>query len=438
MCAFRKFASPVIVCTLSVLPAAALASGFALQEQNASGLGNAFAGAGAVAGDASTIFFNPAGMSHLPGTQFAIAGDLVVPSAKFNNTGSIAAPLQPLGGTGGDAEGPALVPSGYLSYQVNPRLWLGVGLNAPFGLVTEYDSDWMGRFQAIKSSLTTYNLNPSIAFKLNDTVTIGAGIDYQYAKAELTNAVDYSALAFGTPLFPLVGAGQSGTVKLDGNDTAWGFNLGAMFNLSPATRIGLAYRSAIRYTISGNVSFSDVPAAFGLSPTASAGVANGPVSADLKLPPSASLSLFHKLHPRGDIMADLSWTGWSSFHELKVVRDNGVVLSDTKENWSDTWRIGAGANYHYNSRWTWRFGVAYDQSPTDDQYRTARVPDADRYWVALGAQYRLTPRDVIDVGYAHIFVRDASIDHGAPGAGRLVGSYDSRPDNIGIQYSRRF
>lgn len=438
MCAFRKFASPVIVCTLSVLPAAALASGFALQEQNASGLGNAFAGAGAVAGDASTIFFNPAGMSHLPGTQFAIAGDLVVPSAKFNNTGSIAAPLQPLGGTGGDAEGPALVPSGYLSYQVNPRLWLGVGLNAPFGLVTEYDSDWMGRFQAIKSSLTTYNLNPSIAFKLNDTVTIGAGIDYQYAKAELTNAVDYSALAFGTPLFPLVGAGQSGTVKLDGNDTAWGFNLGAMFNLSPATRIGLAYRSAIRYTISGNVSFSDVPAAFGLSPTASAGVANGPVSADLKLPPSASLSLFHKLNPRWDIMADLSWTGWSSFHELKVVRDNGVVLSDTQENWSDTWRIGAGANYHYDSRWTWRFGVAYDQSPTDDQYRTARVPDADRYWVALGAQYRLTPRDVIDVGYAHIFVRDASIDQSAPGAGSLVGSYDSRSDNIGIQYSRRF
>jgi long-chain fatty acid transport protein len=438
MSAFRKVVSSAVVCALSALSGVAAASGFALQEQNASGLGNAFAGAGAVAGDASTIFFNPAGMSNLPGTQFAIAGDLVIPSAKFNNTGSTAAPLQPLGGNGGDAEGPALVPSGYLSYQVNPRLWFGVGLNAPFGLVTEYDSDWMGRFQAIKSSLTTYNLNPSIAFKVNERFTIGAGIDYQYAKAELTNAVNYSALVSGTALFPLVGTGQSGTATLKGHDDAWGFNLGAMFNLDAATRVGLSYRSAIHYTISGNVSFSDVPTAFGLSPTASAGVANGPVTADLKLPPSASLSLFHKLNPRWDIMADLSWTGWSTFHELKVVRSDGVVLSDTKENWSDTWRIGAGANYHYNSRWTWRFGVAYDQSPTDDQYRTARVPDQDRYWVALGAQYRLTPKDVIDVGYAHIFVRDASVDQSAPGAGSLVGTYDSSSDNIGIQYSRRF
>ncbi len=414
------------------------ASGFALHEQNASGLGNAFAGASVVAEDASTIFFNPAGMSYLPGKQLVIVGDFLNPSVKFGNSKSTAAPLQPLGGNGGDAGSWVVVPSGYFSYQVSTRLWLGVGLNAPFGLKTEYDSTWMGRFYAIKSKLTTYNINPSLAFKVNDWLTVGAGANYQRADAELTNAVNYSALAFGSPLFPMVGAGYSGTAKLDGSDGAWGFNLGTIFNVRPDTRIGLAYRSSIEYTLSGDVSFSDVPAAFGLSPTASAAVANGTATTDLKVPPSASLSLFHKLSPQWGFMAGVSWTGWSTFQKLKVVRSNGAVLSTTQENWSDTWRVGVGVNYHHNSQWTGRFGLAYDQSPASDLYRTPRIPDQDRYWVAVGAQYQITPKDTIDFGYAHLFVPDAPVNQVAHGMGSLVGTYSNEVDILGIQYQRTF
>jgi long-chain fatty acid transport protein len=434
----KKRISLAMMCVLAAISGNAGASGFALHEQNASGLGNAFAGAGAVAEDASTIFFNPAGMSYLPGARLVIVGDFLDPSVKFGNSGSTAAPFQPLGGNGGDAGGWVVVPSGYFSYQVNTRLWLGIGLNAPFGLQTEYDSTWMGRFHAIKSKLTTYNVNPSFAFKVNDWLTVGAGANYQRADAELTNGVNYSALAFGSPLFPLVGAGRSGTAKLDGSDGAWGFNLGTMFNLGSGTRIGLEYRSSIKYTLSGDVSFSDVPAAFGLSPAASAAVANGKATADLKVPPSASLSLLHKFSPKWDFMAGVSWTGWSSFQELKVVRGNGAVLSTTKENWSDTWRVGLGVSYHHNSQLTGRFGLAYDQSPVSDQYRTPRIPDQNRYWVTVGAQYRVTPKDTIDFGYAHLFVPDASVNQMAPGAGNLVGTYSNEVDILGIQYRRTF
>lgn len=431
----RKYIFPVVM-LIGISNAGA--SGFALHEQNASGLGNAFAGAGAVAEDASTVFFNPAGMSYLPGKQLVIVGDFIGLSTRFSNTQSTAAPFQPLGGNGGNAGSWAVVPSGYFSYQINPRLWLGMGINAPFGLKTEYDSTWMGRFHGIKSELTTYNFNPSIAFKLNDWLTIGAGVNYQRATAELTNAVNYSALAFGSPLFSRVGPDHSGTAKLEGSDGGWGFNLGTLFNVNPNTRIGLTYRSSIKYTLSGDLSFSDVPAAFGLSEAASAAVANSTATADLKVPPSASISLFHKFNPKWDFMVGVSWTGWSTFQELKVVRDNGVILSTTEENWDDTWRVGVGVNYHPDRQWTWRLGFAYDQSPVKDRYRTPRIPDQDRYWVAVGAQYQITSKDTIDFGYAHLFVPDASINQTAPGAGNLVGTYDSEVDIIGLQYRRVF
>lgn len=379
----------------------ASAAGFALIEQNASGLGNAYAGQAAAATDASTIFFNPAGMTLLPDRQLVLAGHLIKPQAEFTGTSTIG------GGDGGDAGGLALVPNAYYAFRLTPDVHLGIGMNAPFGLATKYDSTWAGRTQAIKSELKTVNLNPSIAWKASNTLSLGAGLSLQYAEATLTNAS-----AFGLA-----------TVK--GDDVSWGFNLGALWHVNDATRIGLAYRSEVDYTLEGTVTFSGLPAG------------NGPVTADATLPDSASLSLFHKLNERWNLLADVTWTSWSDFDELRIVRTSGVVVGLTPENWDDSFRYSVGANYHLNDKLTLRGGVAYDETPVSDVYRTARIPDESRTWIAVGAQYRLSERSKIDVGYAHLFVEDARINKTESGV-TLTGTYEASVDILSAQLTVDF
>ena len=420
---------------------AALASAFQLLEQNASGLGNAYAGQGAVAQDASTVFFNPAGMTKLPGRQVVGALNAIKPSAKFTNTGSTTAPLNPrLGDEGGDAGDWAFVPNAYLSWQLTPQLFVGLGVNAPFGLGTEYNTTWVGRFHAIESDLRTINVNPSIAYKISETVSIGGGINYQRADATLSNAVNYSAAAFGAGGAPLLaaigGPGVEGIATVKGDDHAWGWNAGAMFDLTPSTRLGIAYRSAIKYTLEGDVRFSNRPGAL------AAGLPDGPVRASIKLPAIASVNLLQRFGPKWELLADLSWTEWSTIKSLDIFRSNtGALLATTPLNWHDTWRVGLGVNYHHNDAWTFRAGVAYDEAPVPDADRTPRVPDQDRTWLAFGAQYRLSKQLALDFGYAHLFVRDASVDLCGPaqaaanpaacaGKNRLVGTYNDNSVDI--------
>jgi len=377
------------------------AAGFALIEQNASGLGNAFAGQAASAQDASTIFFNPAGMTLLPDRQVVMAGHLIKPQAEFSGSSTIG------GGDGGDAGGLAIVPNAYIAYRLTPDIHVGVGMNAPFGLKTEYDSTWAGRTQGIKSELKTINLNPSIAWKATDTLSLGAGLSIQYAKSTLTN---------------LTGAGL---LTVEGDDYGWGFNLGALWQLSDATRIGLAYRSEVDQKLKGTAEFSVVTAL------------NGPVTASVTLPDSASLSLVHQLNPRLELLADVTWTGWSDFDELRIVRTNGTLLGVTQENWSDSYRYSVGANYRMNGKLILRGGVAYDETPVSDAFRTVRIPDESRTWLAFGAQYRLSDKTALDFGYAHLFVKEAKINKTESGI-TLTGKYDSSVDILSAQLTHNF
>lgn len=380
------------------------AAGFALIEQNASGLGNAYAGAAAVAQDASTVFFNPAGMTQLPDRQVVVAGHLIKPEAEFS--GTVTPDIG--GGNGGDAGGLAFVPNAYFAFRLTPDVHLGVGLNAPFGLKTEYDSTWKGRTQAIKSELKSINLNPSIAWKVSESLSLGAGLSIQYAEATLSNS-----------------ANGAGIAEVTGKDYGRGFNLGLLWQTSAATRVGLAYRSEIEYTLEGDVAFSV------------ATPLNGGVTAAATLPDSAALSLFHKLSPKWELLADVTWTGWSDFKELRIVRNGGVDLAVTPENWNDSYRYSVGANYHLNDKLTLRGGVAFDETPVSDAFRTARIPDEDRTWLAFGAQYRLSPRSALDFGYAHLFVKDARIKHLENGV-TLTGAYKGSVDILSAQFTHGF
>lgn len=381
------------------------AAGFALVEQNASGLGNAFAGQAAVAADASTVFFNPAGMTLLPDRQVVVAGHLIKLKAEFS--GEVDALFPVTGGQGGDAGDWALVPNAYFAFRLTPDVHLGLGLNSPFGLKTEYDSDWIGRYQAIKSELKTVNLNPSIAYRVSDILSLGAGLDIQWIDATLTNRIP----VYGQPL-----------VTIKGDDYGWGYNLGALWQVTPATRVGLSYRSEVDFTLDGTASTSD-PVVF-----------KGPVTADVTLPDSASLSLFHKLSPTWDLLADVTWTGWSDFDDLPI---KGTVDKTTIENWENILRYSLGATWHMSDTLSLRGGVAYDEAPVSDVYRTPRIPDGARTWVAVGGQYRLSSQSAIDFGYAHLFVNDPglrSADYGT----LLKGEYDSQVDILSAQFTHSF
>jgi long-chain fatty acid transport protein len=433
------------------------ASGFALIEQSASGLGNAFAGGAAAAEDASTIYYNPAGMSRLPGMQGVVAVHAININTTFTNSGSSAALGQPLGSNGGDAGDLAFIPNLYFSMPVNKQITLGLGINAPFGLKTEYSNDWLGRYQAIKSDVKSININPALSFKVNEQLSLGIGANYQRIDAEFTNAVNYTAVvAGGAPLAGVppasipgliaANAGLEGSGKVTGNDSAWGYNFGALFNLAPETRIGAAYRSSIKYTIKGDASFNSPTAGNATGAAIIAGanattLANGPVSIALEVPDSASLSIFHRLNPKWDLMADISWTGWSSVQELRIVRSNGTTLSVTPEQWKDTWRYSIGTNYRWDNDWTLRGGVAYDQTPVPDSTRTPRLPDQDRTWLAVGAQYRISPKMVVDLGYAHLFVKDANINQNAGSTaayGQISGTYNNKIDIFSAQFTYNF
>jgi len=420
-----------IVAAIGAMGAVALggtqahAAGFQLLEQNASGLGNAYSGTAASAEDASTIFFNPAGMSFLSGTSAAVSIDLVNPSAEFSTATFNPTLAFPPGSAnfdnGGDAGDWAIVPAAYFSYRVNPKWDVGVSLNAPFGLETEYTPSWVGRLQGIKSELQTIALGASTAYRITDKISVGVGFTAEYAHAELTAAV--------SPL-----GGQS---QLEGNDWGYGWNIGILAQVTPSTRVGVSYRSQVEHEIEGTIAISAAPVL----------VFGTPANADVKLPAIFTASATHQLNDKWELLADVSWTDWSVFDQLLVTVPPSPVFplgiaQRIPENWNDTWRFAVGTNYKYNDTVKFRFGVAYDESPVDDLYRTVRIPDSDRTWLALGVQLKLTGKDVLDMGYAHLFMKDASLNAPAPGTQPtsipVIGNYENSVDIVGFQYSRSF
>jgi len=386
----------------------AAASGFQLMEQNASGLGNAYAGQAAAAENASTLFFNPAGMTRLQGRQVSGALHLIRPSSEFTNSGASAAPagLPSPGGNGGDSGDWAAVPNAYLSWQIDPKWWVGVGVSVPFGLGIEYGTGWFGRFQVQKAEIKTIDINPSFAYKLSDAVSIGGGLSFQ--RAEVT--IERSAFV-----------GVERPSKLELENDGFGFNLGAMFNLSPATRIGLAYRSSVKHDLEGTATVTAVGSA--------------PISTTAKLPDTLTWGIAHQVDPKWQMLGDITITRWSKIKQVPITTTAasplgvaGRVLDTFAFEFKDTYRIGVGANYQMRNDFMLKLGVAYDKSPVTDQHRTATLPDNDRTWLAIGGKYTASKQLTLDFGYAYIMVKDASINArrgtaAVPFQGNVVGNY---------------
>lgn len=392
---------PLSAVILAAFSASASAAAFQLWEQNASGLGNAYAGSAAVADNASTNFFNPAGLTQLPGTQISLGVSAVGPSYRFRDQGSTG--LNANGPTGGDAGSWAAVPNAYFSQQLNDRLYFGFGVSAPFGLATEYNAkNWIGANQAVKSEIRTVNYNPSLAYRLNDKVSLGFGLNYQTIDAEMTNAL-------------------LGGYRVKGDDSALGWNVGALFTLSPAMRLGVSYRSAVDYRLEGTRTL--------------AGVSRN-ATADIKLPDTFILSVWQQVSDRWEAMGDLSYTRWNTLDKL-LINHGGATPDVENFGYKNSWRFAWGAAYRYSDEAKLKFGIAWDRTPVTDTVRSPRVPDNDRLWLSLGGQWKLSQGARLDVGYSYLYVKDPTLSQNRNGTS-LSGRYDASAHIVGAQYSLGF
>ena len=469
-------------------PPPANAGGFALNEQSVSGLGTAYAGGAAQAEDASTIFFNPAGIALLDQGEFQFGGQLVMPQATFNNQGSHynlpntpANGLPLSGGNGGDGGVNHLLPNIYLSQPVfrSPQygdLTVGVGLSVPFGLETDYSPGWVGRYSALRSKLTTFDIQPTIAYRLFDRISLGASLDIQYASARLTQAIDFGLLgaqltgqfeqalpaflaAQGVPAAAIpsvvkatqqaynnagfVPGGRDGITEVTGSDWALGFTLGAIFEYWKGDdhsffqdgRFGVSYRSGISHTLNGNASFRDVPAI-----TAPGAPVQFPQpnafqdiffdqnsTAQLDLPEIYHFSLYQRFERQFALMGDIEWTRWSRLQSVPIVFQNSTTPSNVLSlDYQDTLRYAIGFEWYATKNFTFRLGFAYDETPIQGaNFRNPRIPDNNRYFLSTGFRWSPTRFMDIDFGYAHLFVQDPTVDFNDNQGHELVGKFDA-------------
>lgn len=423
----RRVLTVAMACAMAA--GAAHGAGFALIEQSASGVGASFAGSAAHAADASIQYFNPAGLVLLTRPQASLAVHAIDLGMEFRDSGSTLPPAGlgqlPSGAIRADAGDLLWVPDLHVAWPLGDRIVAGLSVSAPYGLKTEYDDPWVGRFQGLLTELKTINVNPSVGLRVNDHFAIGVGVSWQRADAELTHAV-------------MLGAATEGRARLEVDDSGWGWNIGVLFTPLEGTNVGLGYRSRVGYDLTGEL-------------TVSAGgtvlpAAGGPTTARIDMPEQAYLSLSQAIGERFTLLADVSWTGWGAVQELRALDPaTGAPRDVLHFAFRDRWRYALGGEYQLNPRWMLRAGVARDGSPVDDTHRSVRLPDKDRTWLSVGTRWQPKDQLAIDAGYAHLFVSDAPVDLTRPQlngpatfTSTVRGRYDSAVDIFSLQVTWAF
>lgn len=408
-------------------------------------MGSAYAGASAQADGPEFVSFNPATSSGVADWDSSVTINGIYPtsSALFSTaTNALGTP------TGGNASPDGFIKDAYepglqARMRLTPELTAGLSITAPWGLSTNYNDGWAGRYYALESKLITVNAVPSLAFQMTPELALSAGVQIQYAKGTLSNAVDFGTIGafLGVPgALPTL---QDGSAEVNADDWGYGFVLGALWTPASVVSIGASYRSEIEHELEGDVDFVLDTAGVGAALSASGAFVDMAASARLTTPAVVSLGGAFDLDSQLTVMTEFGLTMWSSFDELRVRFASPAQLDEvTIYDWKDTFFASAGLRYRPDPDWTLRAGVAFDQSPTKDATRDPRIPDADRTWLALSARYDFGARTSIDVGYGHLFIPEEPIALTAASPenlarGNLIGSTDSAVDVVTVQLTFR-
>lgn len=364
---------PAVAVTAAFVGLEAGATAFQLREGSATALGAAVAGRSASDRDVSFSLYNPAALAGVTRLELSsgVSGLLIRGDARADVT-------VPGFRSSDDPSKDAVIPSFALGWRVSPEFVVGVAVDSPFGLVTEYSSDFVGAFDAVRSELTTITVTPQVAWQILPNFAIGAGVMVQYADAELQNR------------------GPNGVQSVSGDGFDVGFTLGFQLEPVAGTRIGAVVQTGFGHKLGGEYSSNFFPDTF----------AGASIDARVDLPAVASLGLIQSITPDLRIMGEVEWTGWSAFDEITFTSTGRPTVIDV-QNYEDSWLFSVGAEYDVDERLTVRAGVARDLTPTRDAFRTPRVPDGDRWWLAAGASYEVTDRIGLDAAYLYVDIDDS-------------------------------
>jgi long-chain fatty acid transport protein len=404
--------------TLFVYSNTSAAGGFTLYEQSASAAGTAYAGKAALGEDASAAWFNPASMSLLKREQLAVGLNVYNVDIKFKDDGR-STDNAGSANREGKPGGVLFLPNFHYVRPINERMNFGFSVAAPFGVAHDFKPSWVGRFQGLKSEITNLDFNPSLSYKVDERLSVGAGVSAQYLTVKLTQAI---------PIISGVTTSEGGaTIK--GNSVGFGYNYGALLKVSDATRVGLAYRSEVKHNLSGTADFSTLP------------LMNSNVTSNIDLPASLAFSSVTQLSPTWSVLTDLTWTQWTKFKELRFSPENGNGSNDIVRDlsWRDTMRYSVGAVHQYNQKTKLKFGLAYDETPVQDAKRNVRTPDSNSVTLALGSQYRIDERCTVDTALQVTKYRSAPIFDDQGGAGGTVsGQFKSIVEIVSAQLNYAF
>ena len=411
----RKGLRFTIAAAVSLIALEAAAGGFAVREQSASLQGFSFAGAATSGGGISGMFWNPAVITQSPGINTESHFSLILGNAKITPTTGSGALVANSGGSGNIAM-PAVVPASYGSYQINDKLYLGLSINAPYGLTTKSNVNWSGQIYGRSSRATNIVATPTLGVKLTDWLAIGVGVQISYLDVSLKSATTY------TPNAP--------SATLAGDGWAIGYTLGATITPVAGTEIGIGFRSSVRHALDGSFTH----------PLFTRGI-----KANLNLPEVVTVGLKQRVTQDLNILAGFEWSNWSRVRNAAITYSAPIPAGTPTSLpffYKDSWMVSLGAEYRVNPNLLLRTGVGYEKSPTSDGVRNVRIPDNDRIWASVGMSYQWNNQLSFDASYTHIFVKDPKVriaaghpDFKNPFV-NLVGSGKAHVDiiSVGLKY----
>ena len=422
-----------ITVALSLLGTASTthAAGFQLAEFSATGLGRAYAGEAAMADNASAQWRNPAMLTYLEGTQVSVGAIYVNPNLDVEGDVNLYGNNTPA--SSDDFAHDAIIPNFYLSHQYNDNVAVGLALGTNYGMETDLGTGFAASHFGNEASVTTMEANLNAAYKINDAVSIGGGVRYILGEG-----------SFGatTPANNALSLPQDTTLKyMEGDDTAWGWQVGTAWQINDDHRIGFAYKSEVELKLQGHAE----GIGFGFGTQLPQTRDNGYMY--LTLPATAELASYHQITEQLALHASFNWTDWSSFEKLEAHLDTAGTHMVKVENWEDNYRFALGATYQLQPQLALRTGIAYDTSAVSDKNRTITIPETDRTWLSIGATYDWTKDFSLDAGFTYIIAKDASIkesrgydsDNTAEQVGgQFVGETTGNVWLIGLQANYRF
>jgi long-chain fatty acid transport protein len=401
-------------CTLAC--SSAFAGSFQLWNQTGRSVGNAGAGEAAVADDATTAWYNAAGLTQLKNQEVSISGIGFYQYTKFD--GTIAATTQGFTkNSTGTSTYHKFSPMPTLQYAapISDKWAFGLALDSPFGASVGFSEDAPVRYAVIENNITTYDIAPSVAYQVTPKISLGAGPDIVYAKASLKSA-EYNPLGAD-----LISENEASTWKV-------GYHLSALWNITPATRVGFNYRSKLAIHATGTSKLTGYP--------------DEDVKARAVLPPVWTLSAFHQLNPTWDLLGTVNYIQWGQFDNLTLenIAPSGSTIV-RPENYINSWLLSAGANYHFSPKWVFRGALGFDESPTKEAYRNPTAPDNDRIVLSVGAGYHITDNVSLDAGYTHFFISKSKTTAYKPDPSetwQADGNLNQYIDIVGLQLNWKF